>query len=268
MKLEIDVENNLQQYLPSIFLLLNDKKINWNKISRKYQKELYSRKERLFGTGKVDILIEGCLLDIISKTIQSDFSHYTLLRFIDDLFTELAKNTTDKEKLFLRDSIYNVLINTDTKYLNFIGEFAILNHFKRLNYELIQSEQELDKSDKNSTRVDFTLSKASETYMIEVVNIHFPDHKELNNKVIDSLLTQKINNKLKTKRKNSNILFHLIPVLWGDYSTIKLVNEYYKNSKVSFKNTFPPFAFMSYKSEDKTLLKYRFGMIDKLILSE
>jgi hypothetical protein len=263
---EIDVKNNLQQYLPSVFSLLNDQKIDWVKISKKYQTELFSRMEKLSKSGEKTISVEACLFDIVSKVVQSDYSYHNLLKFIDSVFENLTDKTSDEEKSLLRDSVFHVLINTDKNYLNFVGEFAVLNNLKNAGFTLIQTEEALNDSKKGSTKVDFTVNRNNKTLLIEVVNIHFPDASELTDELIERKLTQKITDKLYNKGKQSKKVFYLVPVIWGEYKTIKMLCEFYQKSGIKFENTFTPSAFMSYTSKDDKSSKIKFGTIDTLIL--
>ncbi len=270
MELEINIKDNLRQYLPSIFLLLNENNIDWKNITIKYQKELNSRFLKLNDAkknGKETIQIEACLFDIITRVAVSDISFFNLLKFFDDLFINLAAKTTEAEKKLLRTTIYNLLINTDTKYLNFIGELAVLNNLKNTGFELLQTEQPLTSS-KESTKIDFTVKQNNKILLVEVYNIHLPEAINLDYNEIERRLIQKITDKLEKKQKKSDKIFYLVPVLWGEYEAIKLVNNYYIKSKREFNNTMYPSAYVSFNCKDGKKSIVKFGTIDKLILAE
>ncbi len=171
-QLEINIKDNLQEYLPSIFLLLNNENIKWDKIAMKYQDELYSRlsKSKIAKEGNDITSYEVCLFDVITRVVMGDFSFYNLLKFVDDIFRNLAKKTTEAEKKFLKDTMYNVLINTDKNYLNFIGEFAALNNMKNEEWELLSTEQPLT-DNKKSIKADFEIRKNSITLLVEIVKM-------------------------------------------------------------------------------------------------
>lgn len=220
-EIEIDIKNNLKKYLPSIFLLLGNNSINWKKITEKYQEILYSRKEKLLKSEKGVIHVEACLLDVISKVVQQDYSFLNLLKLFDETFFNLSQKTTIFEKKLLKQTVFNVLVNTNKNYLNFIGEFLVLNNLKNAGFELLKTEEPLSMGEEESTRVDFTVKIKECVLLVEVLNIHLPDKATLTDELIERLLIQKITHKLIAKQKDSHNKFNLIPVLWGEYEAIE-----------------------------------------------
>jgi len=264
LNLEIDIEGNLETYLPSIFSLLDKEKINWIKISKQYQKELEYRKNKLFHLGEKEIVVEACLFDVITQVLKGHSKYLDLLRFFNEIFLNLKKKTSVEEKKLLKTTIYNLLINVDKNYLNFIGEMAILNNLKNDGYILVAIEYPLNAESDNSKSVDFIIQKGEKYTAIEVMNIHLPIIEEFND--VERSVTQKIRNKLNTKQKGAKYQFILAPVLWGEYNVLKLINQYYEKNEFPFNDVLFPMAYQSYLKKDRKESRFIFGSIKKLIL--
>jgi hypothetical protein len=267
---KINIKEKLVFFLPSIFALLGEQEIDWDSVSEKYEKELYSRIARMEEAkknGLDSIIFEACLFDIIVEVFKQRKGHEIFLNFINEVIVNITKTATSEEKARLSKTIYNLMINTDKNYLNFVGELAVLNLLLGYGFKLERTEEPLYADFDESARIDFTLSKDGKPLLVEVYNIHLSDSKELSEIEIQRLFSKKINKKRLKKSKGSERVFYISPVLWGDYKTLKRINQYY-NDKWNFKDTLYPAAFMSYSHKNGKHVRTVFGPINKLILSE
>jgi hypothetical protein len=203
---------------------------------------------------------------ITDACVKNEPAAIRFLDFIQKLFEELVDNLDDDEKELIADNILGLFTNIDLKYLNFLGELAVLNHLKKIApYRLISTEFPLIPGKPDGSKIDFQLlnTETRETVLIEIVNIHLGDKNTSDNEKIERLLSQKINEKLlSTGIKESN-RFHLIPVLWGQWPEIKLVEAYYRTHNPKFENTTQPVCFMTFEDENGGMV-HKFGTIDSI----
>jgi hypothetical protein len=260
----IDLENRLKSYMPSIFELLEGHNLSrkqWKKLNKNFINKFNERKKSYTANNDY-LLVEANMFDIISGAIDRNESALRLLGFFNVLFERLSKNLSKDEKSKIRDTIFNILVNLDHKYRNFIGELAVLNSLlENTTQTLIGVESDII-SKKNTA--DYTIGKRgnSEIELVEIVNIHI-DEADIN---LNEILTQKITNKLneKTNCDANHEVFTLVPVIWAPVVDLQRVESLYKSGeRIDIPNVSEPFAYCCFYTP-ANLPIYRFCRITTL----
>ena len=253
---KFDIENRLRIYFPILFELLNSSKIDWRKVEQTFSKK-YTQYKNRFDNANSAFPVEASFYNIITSSIKMEPGAILLLDFIQKLFEELTERLNEKEKKLIKPNIFGFLTNIDMKYLNFLGELAVLNHLKRaLPIELVNTEEPLIPTKKNGTKIDFHFlnTDTNKKYLIEIVNIHLTESNTINDEAIGRLLHQKIGEKLlKTGIKESNV-FQLIPILWGNWREIKAIEIYFENMQPKFENTLMPVAYVPFTDQNGNMV--------------
>ncbi len=210
--------------------------------------------------------IPASFYNIISSAIAKEEQAIRLLDYIQKLFEELTDILDKEEKLLIRANIYGFLTNMDLKYLNFLGELAVLHRLKKTSpLKLIGTEVPVDPMNKNGSKIDFLIlnSQTKKEELVEVINIHLTERNISSDDKIEILLSQKIIEKLSKKGLNRHRKFFLVPVLWGQWDEIKVVKEYYSIHKPEFPNTIIPSCFVTFTDPNGARV-HRFGTIDTI----
>jgi hypothetical protein len=138
-----------------------------------------------------------------------------MLIFFQNLLQELSAHLDLEGKKKIKRTLYNLLIEMDLNYLNYIGELAVLNIFLwKGSYRLHAIESPLG----NGNGADFSLEPAGggENVLIEVVSIRprtYPETAAKLKMFIEGKLLEKV--KKKTKGNMTYLTFRLVPVIWG-----------------------------------------------------
>jgi hypothetical protein len=183
-----------------------------------------------------------------------------------ELFNAVLENlfnqTDEKERLLLSNTIFNTLINFDRKYLNFIGELAVLSILKDRGFYLEKTEYPLT-NEKNAKSIDFLFSKNGENKLLEVVNIHIPYESPLTKESIKQMFDGKVRDKIADKSKNTEWKFSLAPVIWSDFQTLEIINDFFEPEK--YDGVLFPFAYVGYNLRDSNQSKVTFGSLDRVL---
>lgn len=260
-----NIQEKLKIYFPILFELLNNNKIDWKRVEKTFFKkyELYMQKHKIVNSS---FQIEASFYSIISAAIKKEKPAIMLLDYIQKLFEELTDKLDDAEKKEIKNTIFGFLTNIDTKYLNFLGELSVLNQFKkRTAFKLIKTEEKLLEVGSNNSTVDFKFLNPTTSgfEFVEIVNIHLNEKNTTCDNSINILLSQKISEKLLKKGIKENAKFFLVPVVWGNWREIKLIELYYERFKPIFQNTGIPVCFVPFTTHDGKLVQ-RFGTIDTI----
>jgi len=128
--LPFDLEIPVRNSIPILFELLDDKKIDWKQINKTVWRKIQEYEERYIKLGET-FLIQASFMHILIKSSQDDEPARRLLDYIQKLFEELNIQLDALEKKQIAGTIFNLLVNFDSKYLNFLGELSVLNLYKR-----------------------------------------------------------------------------------------------------------------------------------------
>lgn len=262
-----DIQEKLKVYFPILFELLNNNKIDWKMVEkiffRKY--EQYQKKRSITNAS---FQTEASFYSIITAAIKKEKSAIMLLNYIQKLFEELTDKLDDDEKKQIKNALFGFLTNIDSKYLNFLGELSVLNQFKtRTPFKLVKTEEKLANSGANNSTIDFKFFNPTTNgfEFLEIVNIHLNEKNTSSDEKINILLTQKISEKLLKKGIKENPKIFLVPVVWGNWKEIKLIEQYYNKVKPNFQNTGIPVAFVPFMTPAGKLVQ-RFGTINTIFL--
>jgi len=261
--IEIDLEQHLRIHMPAMFRLLADrnlKKAQWKKLNKRFIEE-HNKRTALYKTNNDYLQVEANFFDLITSTIRGKQSAFRLIGYFDVLFKALDKNLLPDEKLMIRDTLYNALINLDHKFRNFIGELAVLNSaVDKRRYSLVGIEKDFIAQKKTA---DFTLfdNTTKKKELVEVVNIHLDDSRYLK-----ETLTEKITNKVADKSCNTSdhSPFTLVPVIWAPVSVLQDLEKLYKSGNgVVISGVSEPCAYCNFTGPDNFPV-YRFCSISTL----
>lgn len=258
----MDVEYNLRIYYPAIFRFLGTRKINWKRISENLEHLINIRKDDVTKSHLGYIQSELCLLDLITQRVLNNTTNIHLSEFFNAVLENLLNQTDEKERLLLSSTIFNTLINFERKYLNFVGELAVLSILKDLGFYLEKTEYPLT-NEKNGKSIDFLFSKDGENKLLEVVNIHIPYESHMTNETIKRIFDSKVKDKIADKSKNTELQFSLAPVIWSDFRTLEIINDFFVPDK--YDNVLFPFAYMGYNLRDSNQSKVMFGSLDRVL---
>jgi hypothetical protein len=278
----------LEVYLHSIIPLMNEGAFAWNRVDKllKERTDRLIADKKIFDEGLEMSIFEILLLykltiqkhklmgniktiftiaDLLPHCNESEKRYLLMRKFLLDLFGELDSKLNKKEKELVRKTLFSVLTNFDNKYLNFVGEIAVLNLLLKNNYKLVGVEVKIP----NAKPIDFKLHKpdSNRHFNIEVVNIHYDTNKLESEEKIEEFLIKRINQKLESKIQNIKIPAHffLVPVLWGDIEGLRKIQAIFKREpKLLGKKTIEPCAFLSKRSS--TEIFNFFGRITTLDL--
>ncbi|NOT77194.1 MAG: hypothetical protein HOP08_19900 [Cyclobacteriaceae bacterium] len=261
-----NLEPLFRKVLPILFELLGNQPLDWLTIGKVTQRSLNKRRERIERTGG-GIFVETSLVDVIMGIVLEKPHAKSMYLFIKRLLEELAQHLDDNEKTLIKDNIFGLLTNVDLKYLNHLGELCILNAIKKqLGYKLVATEFPRVTQEKEGSKIDFRfLIDATGSYLlVEVVSLHLPIDKKLDDAAIENILMQKIPTKLKTKGIQQRPDFYLAPILWGRKELIESFIDYYEKVKPTFQNTLIPSCFVAYHYGNDEII-HEFGSIDTIL---
>ncbi len=267
--MRFDVENRLKLYMPSLFELIGDNTFDWRKIERAFEKKFIELEEKYNNIGR-PFKTKASLFGIITAVLNNEEGAIYLFEYIDKLFKELTLSLSSDEKKLIIKNVFDVLVNMDEKYLNFIGELSLLNQFlKSGNFKLLEVEAPLDEGIVSTSHIDFTLfDKNNESeLLLEVVNVHLKDENTSDDYKIERLIDQKIQEKYRVTSGNSDKKFILAPILWGSHKWIKRILNYYLKLDVKLDNILMPSCFVPFIDQDGNRV-YKFGVMNAIFEQE
>ncbi len=261
---EMDVESSLKRYVPNIFQLLEPERIAWADISKGYKKKVLSRMKELEEKGTETISVETSFLDIVTQLLNGKDHYYNLYYFINDMmFADFIQLMTAEERKLVKTTIYNLVVQFNRTYRNYVGELAVLWIYKKQGWTLLRVEEPIDNDNPKGTSIDFTLVKDNKGGYVEVVNIELNEKNTFDDEIISKHITGKIEKKLADYAESKKPVF-LIPVIWGEYAMIKKVSDWWESNKIKIKDVSNLMAFQSYSASDGEQ-QVRFGYIKHLI---
>lgn len=260
--IEIDLEQRLRMYMPSMFRLLgtgNLSKRKWKKINQKFI-EVYNERTEDYKSNNNHLQVKANLYDLIISMIKGNASAARLLGYFDVLFKSLDNNLAVEQKPLVRNSLFNVLVEMDHNFRNYIGELSVLNNIlEGGKYKLLGIESDIISQNKTA---DFTLEDdLCNKELVEVLNIHI-DSSEYINETLQSKIEEKVGKK--TSAEDSYNEFTLVPVIWAPVNVLQDIATLYK-SGLGFKMNYvhEPLAYCVF-SDPNNLLIYRFCSVSRL----
>lgn len=256
-----DLRKEVNKNLPVFFQFVPELNRTWGQAQKIFNTEV--EKHYLKAKGKT-FKIEANLYFIIDKAQKGDGEAKRLLHFFEKLLEETLMYINAKEIPKIRKTIKDILLNVDHKYLNFIGEIAVLNNLMKTNlYELEAVEASLP--DSKST-IDFKIRNrnSNNTLLVEVYNLH-PDSDKIENEKdkIELFLTEKLKKKIGSKKTKE--LFYLVPVIWGNAKDLLVYSQYFTQYQLPILGLIEPVAYSTFVSpEDESVFIHRFGRLSTL----
>jgi hypothetical protein len=267
--LKINIKKGIERYMPSIFLLLNNEDINWQKINDQVLKAHLKRKKE-YNANNNQLTIEMSFYDLISHALKDPKNALGVFDFINRVVFNLSNNLNAAQKREFKKTIYSMLTNLNRNYLNFVGELAVINGL--LNSKLYALER-VEFPLPNGKNVDFMVLdiKRNKKILIEVLNIHLKKGLPDNYEGIKQFLLHRFNEKLRSKKQNLPSDFEieiiLAPVVWVEahHDLQKLYDFYSAGNKTSiYPGDYIPYAYANFVSAEGQSL-HRFERVSTIL---
>jgi hypothetical protein len=171
-----------------------------------------------------------------------------LLHFIERLAEELLNRLSLVEKQLISGNMKQLLLSFDSKYLNFLGELAVLNKLLKFRaYRLTAVERPLG----NRKSIDFMLrnEETGRHVLVEVMSIHLNEARVVADaEAIRKFLTHKLTEKVTSKLINliEPLEFQLIPVIWGSWQAVQAYSDFFKAHTLALPNVLEPVSLLTY----------------------
>lgn len=264
--LRFDVKNGIERHIPSLLKLLGNQNISWNSINKGLDKHITKLHSELTESKEEEITKGVTFYSFLIGNEVNRKETAPMFSFFNNLFDELYNRLDQKELLHLHKMIKFVLTNYDYRYLNFIGELAVLNTYKSTNkYFLLNIEERV--YSQNRVKADLFLKRKDDNleFLVEIVNIHLEGKQIINREQIVERIKQKILEKINctffTSPKKS---IYIQPVLWFEsLKQIEITANIYKNSEIHFYNVFIPMCYLTYKLNDN--YEHRFEYVNTIL---
>jgi hypothetical protein len=260
--IKFDIKKVLYYRVPSLMELTEKQNLDWNRINQLFAAWMF----KYANIPENDTVTEEAHIYLIAiESVNGNKQALGLFTFFDRLFQELVKVLSDNEKKLIGNNIFNLLTNFDSKYLNFVGEIAVLNNLIKSNqYNLIDVETKV----LNGKSIDFKLSnkRNNENVFVEVLNIHINSNKvESDENKIKKFLETRINRKY--TEKTSNLLpsfkLNIVPVIWGSAKVLEIYSSFFRSNSLETPYSTEPVSFLTF-TDDSGYYLHKFGRISQL----
>ncbi|AMR33447.1 hypothetical protein A0256_19500 [Mucilaginibacter sp. PAMC 26640] len=155
--MKYDVRPFLEKKMSGLLGLLGTNNISWVTINKNFSKNLEKVKSDL-ALSQNSIYREATFYSVLISEHYNTGEGAGMFDWYSTLFQSLSSVLTSTEKALIHHSIYNLLIEPDKNYLNFIGELAVLNEIKKQpGCNLINVEEKIQ--DENNCTADFLISE-------------------------------------------------------------------------------------------------------------
>jgi hypothetical protein len=243
--------------------MIDHENFPWAKIECKFESEI---EKRFRDKGDREyITIEASIYDIIISVKSGKREHVGLLKYFNSLFTELSENLSEQEKTHVVSAVKNLLLTFDKRYLNFVGELAVLNQLKKTgNFNLHKHEFKLP----NKKTIDFDLEilEPNMRILLEVLNIHINEQKVENDfDKIKGFFERRISDKIDSKKMNlqPDYNIHIIPVVWGSYEQLVIYRDFFKENSLDVDLAHEPLSFLML-SDGEDYYHFQFSPLSQL----
>jgi hypothetical protein len=239
------VKANLEAYLPALAELADGRDFPWTKIDKLFQKKL---DERTTASQGQSMEVEASLYDLIISLKKQETRAVGLLHFIERLAEELLNRLSLVEKQLISGNMKQLLLSFDSKYLNFLGELAVLNKLLKFSaYRLTAVERPLS----NQKSIDFMLQneETGRHVLVEVMSIHLNESRVVTDaEAIRKFLTHKLTKKVASKLTDlvDAPEFQLIPVIWGSCQAVQVYSDFFKAHALALPNVLEPVSLLNY----------------------
>jgi hypothetical protein len=256
------LKENITFYLPAITDIVDDTDFDWKRIDKLFSDELTKRTAKANANGGT-CPIDATIYDIIIEVKNGNLQALRYLIFFQRLFEELSINLTTKEQKLIKKNIRDFLTRLNTKYLDYIGELAVINNLiKSKIYRLEKVEFKLA----SQKKIDFEIKRIEDgkLFLVEVYSIHLDSNKIENDDLkIRKFLDYRLANKVESKKSDTD--FFLVPVLWGGWRDIKVYSDYFKRNKMHLINVLEPVSYVIFTDpNDKNFYLHRFGNVSNI----
>jgi hypothetical protein len=258
------LKENIKLYLPAIINIVGDTDFDWKHIDKLFSNKLTERTAEANGG---TLIVEATIYDMIIEAKKQNLQAMRLLSFFQRLLEDLSINLTNEEQKLIKKNVRDFLTRFDLRYLDYIGELAVINNLiKSKIYRLQRVESELS----SKKKIDFEIKRIEDgrLFFVEAVNIHLDSNKvESDDSKIRKFLDGRLMKKMESKRSDTN--FFLVPVIWGGWSDIKIYSEYFKKNKMHLKSILEPVSYLTFTDPNNEKFYYhRFGNVSKIFDSE
>lgn len=256
------VKQNLSIFLPELVKFIGEEQFPWDEIDYKFEKKIDSRFSK---TSSNLLIVEACILDQIVSIKKGHSDYNGMMDFYNKLFYQLNILLNNEEKNLIFNTIRNLHISFDLKYLNFLGELSALYKLKQTNnFTLLDVEKVLPNG--KSIDFDIMIKEPEMRVLIEILNIQVnPEKVEDDTNRICDFINARIVKKLSSKKLNLNEEWniHLVPIIWGGHKELEIYNKYFKKNSIDLPLTYEPLAFITYYDNHKNYFP-KFGAISSL----
>lgn len=255
------LKENIKATIPVLFKYVPENDPDWEKFNQLFIKKISARLE---DEDRDNQLVEACLYDVVLAARSHKEEAIILLQFFEVMLSELLTHVTVAELAMLRETMKNMLVSLDCRYLNFVGEMAALNAMmKSGKYRIEALECKLPDS---SSKIDFKLRKITDNsfFWVEILNLHPDgDRLELKKDKVAHFFINRYEKKLASKK--TKVLFHLIPVIWIDRHTLKIISDYFYQHPINHQCVSEPMAYVHFRVRGKeNEICHRFGAVSEL----
>lgn len=247
--------------------LLGNNQISWTAINRGLQQHIENLRQKIVNDELGQIEKDTTFYSfLVGKTLNRKATA-PMCNFFESTCKQLLQRLTTSEVSHLHRMIKLFLTNYDYKYLNFIGELAVLNAYKSTgDYELINIEEKA--YDQNNVMADLLIERKNDglKFLVEIVNIHLERKSLTTNSQIKLHIANKIQEKIKkTFFDSPRKSIFLQPVIWTeDLKQLKSLAKLYKSRKSLPDKVFIPMSYLTYKLEDGSY-EHRFEYVNTIL---
>lgn len=263
-----DLKYALEKQMPSLIRLIDQSNISWSRINSGLEKHLDKIKEEIKNTSLSHVTKDATFYSFLIGNFKLNKETAPMFDFFETTFSQLYERLSKNELIHLHKIIKLVLSNFDYRYLNFIGELAILNAYKSTGqYELLNIEERIYEN--KDIKSDLFIKRISDDkkILVEIVNIHL-ENRDLNNlfkikQHIEDKIQLKIN---KTFFEHPKYPLYIQPVIWFEnIQQIEIVSEIFLKNLVSFDSTFVPMGYLTYQLANG-LYEHRFEYVTTILI--
>lgn len=266
----IDLKERLQEYIPSLFKLLDKDNFPWAKINREFEIHLNKRKDIAAHEGGVyDIYYKDItFFDIISEFKKGErFGALVEFSLVDNLFEQLSEKLTEEGKKKIRKSLIKILTQLQYNFRHTLGELIVLNKFLQSgSYDLESLDYPFPPPSKKDA--DFALKDLNDgrILLVELVHNQLPEPFPEDFAEIKTYLTDTVLNKIAEKTEGfviNNPFFTVLFVL-GKSESLRKINVFFKaGNKIEVKDFVAVCAHV-FREDKDGIAKHFFGRIDSL----
>ena len=242
----LEVKRIMETYSPGFQnMSIALKKDLWRSIDKTTNQRLLAIREKLEllpeGQG---IYKEATFVGLIKSVFSDnpDPSAEATYCFFEVLLKSLGNLLEEHRQVLLVKTLHNLLVSQDNRYLNYIGEIAVLEFFLRTGeYELQGIEEQFDSDLTNEKTADllFLQKQDSQQVFVEVLNIRLDAKGFDEASDLEDHLRSKYQEKIMKKsiiperiKKGRNLFVQ--PVMWTkDYEQLTKVVEWFPELRLN-----------------------------------